>query len=763
MKRFFLLIILITGYQAIVTAQVEVVRPTIVAKAYAFDKTIPLREMDANVPPAVDKTWKDGVIPNKDGIWKIIENQKEGIEFGQDNVIQNFIGSSLTESTPITNFEGINNRNGVLPPDTQGDVGPDHYVQMVNLSFQIWNKSGSSLYGPANNSVLWNGFGDPWDGSNDGDPIVLYDELADRWLLSQFALPNYPNGPFYILIAITETGDPTGSWYRYGFAFNDMPDYPKFAVWPDGYYMTINQFASGTLSWAGAGIVVFERDLMLAGDPNARMIFWNYSSSDDHWSLLPADFDGPPPPNGAPNYLAYFNDDSWGYSYDHLRLFECSVDWNNTSNSAITGPFILQTSPFKSSFGSGRNIIPQPGTTRRLDALSSRLLFRLQYRNFGTYSALVTNHTVNNAVSGTHAGVRWYELRNSGSGWSIYQQGTYVPDSHNRWMGSIAMDGYGNIALGYSVSSSSVYPSIRYTGRRAGDPLNQMSVTEQTIIAGTGSQTHSSSRWGDYSMMSVDPIDDATFWYTTEYIQTTGNAPWRTRVASFTFGFDLDLKVFLQGPYSGSALMSTNLNSLNHLPLEQPYDNSPWNHTGVEKVTSGFYSSNPNIVDWVLVELRTGTAASTTVAKRSALLRSDGKIVGLDGTSPLRFGLSSGNYYVVIRHRNHLDIMSAAALSISSYPTLNQYDFTTSLSQAYSAGGDALVEIETGVFAMISGDANGDGSVNAIDRNLYWRPENGQPFDYSKPADFNMDGAINAIDRNLHWRLNNGKSTQVPN
>ncbi len=763
MRRIFSLIILIICYQAILTAQVETVRPSLVSKAYAFDKTIPLRDMDANVPPVTDKTWKGGVIPNKDGIWKIIENQKEGIEFGQDNVIQNFMGGNMTESTPITSFEGIANRNGVLPPDTQGDVGPDHYVQMVNLSFQIWNKSGKSLYGPANNSVLWNGFGDPWDGSNDGDPIVLYDELADRWLLSQFALPNYPNGPFYILIAITETGDPTGSWYRYGFAFNDLPDYPKFAVWPDGYYMTINQFASGSLSWAGAGVVVFERDLMLAGDPNARMIFWNYSSSDDHWSLLPSDFDGPPPQVGTPNYLAYFNDDSWGYSYDHLRLFECSVDWNNTSNSAITGPFILQTSPFKSSFGSGRNIIPQPGTSRRLDALSSRLLFRLQYRNFGSYSALVTNHTVNNAVSGTHAGVRWYELRNSGSGWSIYQQGTYVPNSHNRWMGSIAMDGYGNIALGYSVSSSTVYPSIRYSGRRVSDPLNQMTVTEQSIIAGTGSQTHSSSRWGDYSMMSVDPIDDATFWFTTEYIQTTGSAPWRTRVASFTFGFDLDLKVFLQGPYSGSGLMSTNLNSLNHLPFDQPYDNSPWNHTGVEKVTSGFYSSHSDIVDWVLVELRTGTAASTTVAKRSALLRNDGKIVGLDGTSPLRFGLSSGNYYVVVRHRNHLDIMSSSALTISSYPTINQYDFTASLSQAYSAGGDALVEVETGVFAMISGDANGDGSVNAVDRNLYWRPENGQPFDYSKTADFNMDGAINAIDRNLHWRLNNGKSTQVPN
>ena len=660
------------SFQVIILhAQTQSISPKFVARPYAFDKTIPLRNMNINVPPEAAIVGEDKVIPNKDGIRKVIESKKTPVEFGRDNTVQDFNGTSLIVPATISNFDGVENRNGVLPPDTQGDVGPNHYVQMVNLSFQIWDKKGNSLLGPVNNNVLWNGFGDPWDGSNDGDPIVLYDELSDRWLFSQFALPNYPNGPFYILIAITETGDPTGSWYRYGYSFNDMPDYPKFAVWPDGYYLTINQFTSGSLNWAGSGVMVFERDLMLIGNPNASLIFWDFSASDDPWSLLPSDFDGLPPPAGTPNYLAYFNDDSWGYTTDHLRILECNVNWSNPLSSTITGPTILNTSPFKSSFtGSitnSRNNISQPGTTRRLDALSSRLLFRLQYRNFGTYQTLVSNHTVNVASSGNLAGVRWYELRNTGSGWSIFQQGTYAPDTDNRWMGSIAMDGFGNIALGYSVSSSSVYPSIRYTGRMKGDPLGQMTIAEQTIISGTGSQTHSASRWGDYSMMSIDPIDDATFWYTSEYIQTTGSAPWKTRVASFTLGFDLDLKVFLQGPYSGNGQMTTNLNSL--LPNEQPYNSLPYNHTGVEKVTNNFFINNPDMVDWVLVELRTGITSSSTIAKRAALLNKYGNVVGLDGVSPLRFGLPPGNYYIVIRHRNHLDVMSSNPVTMPNNQT----------------------------------------------------------------------------------------------
>lgn len=439
---------------------------------------------------------------------------------------------------PIQNFDGVNNVNGVLPSDTNGDVGPNHYVQIVNISFAIYNKSGTLLYGPANNNTLWTGFGGPCETSNSGDPIAQYDQLADRWLMSQFALPNYPNGPFYQCIAISQTGDPLGAWHRYEFTVSNtkLNDYPKFGVWPDAYYMSINQFTAPTFSWGGAGAVAFERDKMLAGLP-AQMIYFDlYGVDANLGGMLPADLDGAtPPPAGAPNYFMLMDDDAWGYSPDQLQIWKFHVDWATTANSTFTLQTTLPTAAFDTNLcGYARNCIPQPGTTAKVDAISDRLMYRLAYRNFGTHESLVMNHSVD--VSGAdHAGVRWYEVRDPGGAPAIYQQGVVAPDASHRWMGSVAMDGAGNIAAGYSVSSSTIYPSIRYTGRLASDPLGTMPQGEAEIIAGTGSQTSSSSRWGDYSMMAVDPVDDCTFWFTTEYYNITSSSSWRTRVGSFKY------------------------------------------------------------------------------------------------------------------------------------------------------------------------------------------------------------------------------------
>jgi hypothetical protein len=450
-----------------------------------------------------------------------------------DPVLQDWHGETEMPAT-IQNFEGIGNVNGVLPPDTNGDVGPNHYVQIVNLSFAIFNKSGTPLYGPANINTIWSGFGGPCETQNDGDPVVLYDHLADRWLLSQFAIPNYPSGPFYQCIAISQNGDPTGAWYRYAFLVHDtkMNDYPKFGVWPDGYYMSVNQFDPW---WAGAGLYVFERDKMLLGQP-ARLLYYDLGSvNNDYGGLLPSDLDGPAPPAGSPNYFVSVDDNAWGFPSDMLHIWEAHVDWVNTSNSTFTGPTDLPTASFDANMCNySRDCIPQPDTTRGVDAISDRLMYRLQYRNFGSYEAMVVNHTVD--VDGTdHAGIRWYEIRKTGSSWSVYQQGTFAPDSHNRWMGSIAMDGDGNIALGYSASSNTLYPSIGYVGRLSTDPLGTLPQGESIIILGSGSQTSSFSRWGDYSSMSVDPTDDCTFWYTQEYYETTSSSGWQTRIASFRF------------------------------------------------------------------------------------------------------------------------------------------------------------------------------------------------------------------------------------
>lgn len=468
----------------------------------------------------------------------------EATPFRPDPVLQGFPELFTGAQMPGTslNFEGIHNRNGVLPPDTNGDIGPNHYVQWVNLSFAVWainreNGAATLVLGPVSGNSLWAGFGGPCETRNDGDPIVLYDHLADRWLMSQFAV----NGPYYQCIAVSQTGDPTGAWFRYAFlvSHTKMNDYPHFGIWPDAFYMTANQFESR--NWAAAGVWAFEREMMLAGDPAARFVFFDLQAANNAFGgMLPSDLDGPPPPPSTPAYFIEVDDSSWLGSQDALRLWEFRVNWSNPAASSfgLSGQpnQVLPVAAFTPLCSYTTKCIPQPATTAALDALGDRLMHRVQYRNFGSYASLLASHTVD--AGGSRAGVRWYELRNPGSGWTIRQQGTYAGDGLNpehRWMGSLAMDKRGNIALGYSVSSPGVFPSIRYNGRLEGDPLGTMPQGENTLIAGAGAQLHSSSRWGDYSMLSVDPTDGCTFWFTSEYYSITSSSGWRTRVGSFRF------------------------------------------------------------------------------------------------------------------------------------------------------------------------------------------------------------------------------------
>jgi hypothetical protein len=363
---------------------------------------------------------------------------------------------------------------------------------------------------------------------------VLYDQLADRWMLSQFAVPGGTSG-YHQCIAVSQTGDPTGAWYRYDFLWSNinMNDYPHFGVWQDGYYMTVHEFANAS-TWAGQGVAVFERDKMLQGLP-ARMVKFNLFSTDPNMGgMLPTDLDGPPPAAGTPNYFVEPDDNAGGFPQDQVQVWAFHVDWANTVNSTFTRVATLATAAFDSNMCNGaRACIPQSGTTAKLDAIADRAMYRAQFRNFGSYQTIMLNHTVD-ATGTDRAGIRWYELRDTGgAGWAINQQSTFSPDSTNRWMGSVAMNGNGDIGLGYSASSSTMFPAIRYTGRLATDPLNSMTQGEGLLIAGTGAQTHTAARWGDYSMLAVDPVDDCTFWYTSEYVQTTGSAPWRTRIGSF--------------------------------------------------------------------------------------------------------------------------------------------------------------------------------------------------------------------------------------
>jgi hypothetical protein len=443
-----------------------------------------------------------------------------------DGALQNTfgpVGSIAPEMpSPLTSWEGINQAGGCggcAPPDTNGDVGPNHYVQTVNSAFQIWNKSGTSLYGPAQINTIWSGFGGPCQTRNDGDPVVLYDSIANRWLISQFTAAS----PYNECIAISTTADPTGTWYRYAFQLStsDFPDYPHLGVWPDGYYMSVNWFTGGS-TYGGPRPYVFNRNAMLTG---AAATFQTTSAplGSSVSPILPSDLDGTSlPPSGAPNYFVGFG--------SPLKVYRFHVDWTTPGNTTWTNSANLTPAGFTQLCTTTRNCVPQSGTTQKLDGIGDRLMHRLAYRNFGTYESLVLNHSVS---SGGVAAPRWYEIRNPGSTASIFQQGTYQPDTTYRWMGSIAQDKGGNMALGYSASSSSVFPSIRYTGRLATDATGTMPQGETTLLAGTGFQS-GVNRWGDYSAMSVDPSDDCTFWYTQEY-NNSGGWAWKTRIGSFKF------------------------------------------------------------------------------------------------------------------------------------------------------------------------------------------------------------------------------------
>ena len=443
------------------------------------------------------------------------------------------LSAPLISATPGLNFDGLGVRfsgpqgtfsvNGV-PPDTNGAVGDTQYVQWVNTSFAVFNKAtGAVVYGPVAGNILWQGFGGQCQQQNDGDPVVLFDQIARRWVFQQFAVHGGA-GNYYDCIAVSTTSDATGTYNRYAFPMPNFNDYPKIAVWPDAYYASFNMFTSGSMraSFIGGYACAFDRTSMLAGAAATAHCF---QLSSAFGGLLPSDLDGSTsPPAGSPNYFMAIDTNA-------LDLWSFHVDFASPANSAFTGPTLIPVGAYSQACGANGTCIPQPGTSQQLDSLGDRLMHRLAYRNFGAYETLVVNHSVDN---GGPAAIRWYEIRNPGGAPTVYQQGTYAPDATSRWMGSIGMDAVGNIAVGYSASSSTIHPSVAYTGRLAADPLGTLQA-ESMIVSGAGSQNGGISRWGDYSALTIDPIDDCTFWYTNEYLQMTGNFNWSTRIASFKF------------------------------------------------------------------------------------------------------------------------------------------------------------------------------------------------------------------------------------
>ncbi|MGD2090350.1 MAG: VCBS repeat-containing protein [Candidatus Aminicenantes bacterium] len=430
---------------------------------------------------------------------------------------------------PVSSFAGLNfSANGSgWPPDTNGDVGQTYYIQTVNMSIGIFRKSNGALVSATTFDDFFAGSGisgTPCEENNNGDPIVLYDRYAQRWFILDFAWdPSETDGSFYS-IAVSKTSDPSGDWWLYALRADNtmLNDYPKAGIWHDGIYLTANMFQF-TGGFQGVKVWALKKPDIYNGTLIAQTV---YDTSWYAWSILPANAKGSTPPSSAaPNYMYSYDADEWGYSpTDVLAVWKYDVDWNNSANTTWTGPTTIPAA----AFGLHSSNIPQQGTGNTLDALYDRLMYSAIYRNFTSYESVYLCHLVD--VGGI-AAKRWYEVRISGGSSSIYQQGTYAPDTHHRWMGSIAADKEGNIALGYSVSSSSMYPAVRYAGRLSTDPLNQLSQGEASLITGSGAQLFYD-RWGDYSMMSIDPVDDETFWYTQQYYSSTGTN-WQTRIGSF--------------------------------------------------------------------------------------------------------------------------------------------------------------------------------------------------------------------------------------
>src|SRR5712671_59116 len=490
--------------------------PTTVRRNVHHDLSLPLSEMIRHAPPPsltrhpVEPLKR---IPLPPGLEQVQE----------DPVLQT---ATVPPPTPpvLQSFEGLGNGQYGFsvtgaPPDTNGTVGATQYVQWVNTSFAIFNKSnGALIAGPTAGNTLWSGFGGGCQTNNDGDPIVVYDKLAQRWVFSQFSVSTTP---YLQCIAVSTTSDATGTYNRYSFQYSNFDDYPKMSVWPDAYYVTFNMFAGGT-TFVGADACAYNRSAMLAGTAATQVCFQQGTAVG---GLLPADLDGTTaPPSGSPNYLMYFGT-------NNLNLYKFHVDFTTPANSTFTGPTVINVAAF-SPLCAGGTCVPQPSVTQQLDSLADRLMYRLAYRNFGSHESLVVNHSV---VAGSGGGVRWYEIQNPGGTPVVAQQSTFAPDSNYRWMGSIAMDQAGDLAVGYSVSAASaIFPSIRFAGRVPTDPASTLEA-EVNIVSGAGSQNANLSRWGDYSAMQVDPVDDCTFWFTEEYMKTTGSFNWNTRIASFKF------------------------------------------------------------------------------------------------------------------------------------------------------------------------------------------------------------------------------------
>ncbi len=543
---------------------------------------------------------------HKNNRWLNYPTNFKALPLGNDPLLnQNKnLQRSIPGNPPIVNFDGAINgvHTGAAPPDPTGAVGPNHYIHAYNSGFAIFDKLGNIL-------VAHNSLANIFPNETLGDPIVLYDRYADRFLITEFS-----NSPDAFLMAVSLGPDPVNDgWATYRFDLDAFPDYPKFSIWHDGYYITANK---------GNGNVVYvtERDAMIANDATANIVGFTLlgvvQNPNTIFSTLAMNSVGPNLPNAnTPGYITYLQDDAWAPGQDHLKIWEVKLNWANTASSTISMPIQINTSPFDTftaAFGNGE--VPQPNTAAKIDGITGLLSYMCNYYAFGNHNSITLNFNVDVNGDNTKLGIRWYELRDTNGVWSIEQEGTFAPnDDIYRFMGSMAMDELGNIGLAYSRGNANNFTSLYYTGRYANDPVGEMTINEELIVQGLGSQGFN--RYGDYAQLTLDPTDNKTFWYTSEYFTASG--AWRSRIASFK-------------------IAPTNTNDVGIIAITNPTDATLTNSETVTVTIFNFgESTQTNIpisysVDGVVIanEVYTGTIASSNSATYTFTINTDLSTLG---------------------------------------------------------------------------------------------------------------------------------------
>lgn len=568
----------------IVTSETVIDVPSI-ASQIADGTFIPAEDLKKEMNP---KRWG-----------KNTSDPSKGLPRGNDPLWEKQV--QVTKSpgkAPILTFEAAS--SGSTPTDPTGAVGPNHFLNSWNSSFRIFDKAGNPLISASSLANIFPG--------TLGDPIVLYDRYADRFFISEF----YSNG---FDVAVSQGPDPVNDgWHVYRFATNTFPDYPKFNVWSDGYYITANKDQNSPTS--SEVVFALERDKMLTGDPTAQMVGFSLPGCITSGFYSPAGFNCNgstlPPAGNAP--IVYMQDDVWtGVSVDHLKIWSVNVNWTTPANSTISTPQEINTTAFDGLFDGGSfSNLPQPSGSD-IDALQATIMYMAQYRRFSEYNSVVFNFVVDLDGGDDYAGIRWYELRqtNDGDPWTIHQEGTYAPTSgHSAFSGNMCMDASGNIALAYTSVSATLNPALRYTGRLASDPLGTMTMAEEIIYNGTTNDP--STRYGDYSQMTIDPTDDATFWSIGE-VFNSGRKNW---VGVFQFAPPVLTAEFTASPTSvcnGGSVAFTDASVGSptswswSFPGGSPASYNGQNPPAITYVSSGSYNVTLTVGDGVDTDAETKT------------------------------------------------------------------------------------------------------------------------------------------------------------